>query len=73
MFDKSKAVRVTSPTDVRKAIEASKESAARLLTDEKTGEVWAWPFEAGTHHEGANALGLSYSREPGGGDAAFAD
>lgn len=55
-------------TATRAIIDASRHKAARRIIHPDTGDVYVWPFEAGTHREGADALGIPYDRKPGEGD-----
>lgn len=59
-----------NPTDaeIRALIDGSQHKAARRIIHPDTGDVYVWPFEAGTHREGADALGIPYDRPPGEGD-----
>lgn len=72
-MDASKAVKNPDRDTLKKLITTSKYKAARRIVDEKTGDVWYWPAELGTHREGADALGLAYSRPRGAGDIVTAD
>lgn len=72
-MDTSKAIKNPEPGAVRALILGSQHKAARRVTDEKTGDVWFWPAELGTHREGADALNLFYSRPPGAGDIVTLD
>lgn len=56
-----------SDSEIVALAEASKHKALRRIVEED-GTAWYWPAEQGTHREGADSLGIAYSRPPGMGD-----
>jgi hypothetical protein len=59
--------------EIRALIAASARDAVRCITCERSGERWCWPFEDGTHAQGARFTGARYTRPPGAGDVIVAD
>lgn len=59
---------IKNPTDAEiiALIRSSKERAARRIVCEASGDVWCWPAENALHAEGAEIIGASYSKPPGG-------
>ncbi|MGN6582237.1 MAG: hypothetical protein ACTHJV_00885 [Rhizobiaceae bacterium] len=60
-----------SDTAVKELLRGSKNGAVRRIHDERNGDFWYWDFDQATHAEGANILGIPYSRRPGEGDVVF--
>ena len=56
------------PDEIIALIGQSKHKAARRITDPRTGDLWYWKAELGTHAEGAKALKVPYDKRPGEGD-----
>lgn len=62
-----------SDSEVATMIRGSKHKAARMIRDDATGDRYVWPFERATHAEGAELIGITYTRPAGSGDVLFLD
>lgn len=60
-------------SDIALLMRQSKDRTLRRLTDERTGDVYVWDAVDGTHRQGADYVGATYSLKPGQGEILVGD